>query len=116
MKNILRFGMEELMQTIIIKLDSEKLENPDLDIIYQLPVRIEEVTDEKVYDNGYDYLTNEVIGVWLAAESAEEQYQDVLELLKKESFCGNDLSLSAEIYISKQDSAELSDCKKVYPV
>lgn len=33
------------METIIIKLDSKKLENPDLDMRYDLPDRIAEYTD-----------------------------------------------------------------------
>ena len=36
------------MQTIIIKLDPEKLDNPDLDIISYLPVRAEEYTGSAV--------------------------------------------------------------------
>ena len=103
------------MQTIIIKLDSEKLENPDLDIIYYLPVRIEEYTNEKVVDNGYDYITDNIIGVWLETENARAMYPVVIELLKCEKFSENDLSESAEILISENEAAELEDCVQVYP-
>ena len=37
------------MQTIIIKLDSKKPENPDPDILYDLPDRIAEYTDNISY-------------------------------------------------------------------
>ena len=53
------------MQTIIITLDSEKMNNPDLDIRYLLPDRIDEYTEGAVRDNGYDYLDNDVMALWL---------------------------------------------------
>lgn len=46
------------METIIVKLDSKKLDNPDLDIIYCLPDRLEEYSNMKIRDNGYDYLSD----------------------------------------------------------
>ena len=68
-------------ETIVIVLDPGKLENPDLDLRYDLPAR-----------------------------------PKVLELLRRERFLGNDLSQSAEIYISPGPRAELADCVRVYPV
>ncbi len=104
------------MQTIIVKLDSTKLDNPDLDIITLLPVRIEEITNNAVYDNGFEYLNNDVIGVWLETENAKENVEKVIELLKNEKFADNDLSLTAEVFISEEDCAEIDKCIKVYPV
>lgn len=103
------------METIIIRLDSKKLENPDLDILYDLPDRIAEYTDNKVTDNGYDYLSSTELAVWLAAESAENAYDSIIELLKKEKFCDNDLSATAEIYVCGEANADISKCRKVYP-
>ena len=103
------------METIIIKLDSTKLENPDLDILYDLPDRIAEYTGNKVTDNGYDYLTNTELAIWLAAEDAEKSYGDIAQLLKKEKFCDNDLSATAEIYVSGEANADIGKCRKVYP-
>lgn len=40
------------MQTIIIVLNPKEMSNPDLDIRYALPDRIEELTDGKIKDNG----------------------------------------------------------------
>ena len=45
------------MQTIIIVLDSTKMNNPNLDICYSLPDRIESFTNGRVRDNGYDYIS-----------------------------------------------------------
>ena len=103
------------MQTIIIKLDSIKLENPDLDIISYLPVRAEEFTNDAVCDNGYDYLDGDVIAVWLETENAAENVKKVIELIKTEKFCDNDLSQSAEIFISQEDCAEIGECERVFP-
>lgn len=84
-------------------------------MISLLPVRVEEVTDNKVYDNGFDYINDDVIGVWLETENADEGVKSVIELIKTEKFADNDLSLSAEILISEEDCAEIEKCRKVFP-
>ena len=104
------------MQTIIITLDASKLTNPDLDITYDLPDRIDEYTNGEVKDNGYDYLSDTVLGIWLETDNAAEKAEQVIKLLKEEKFADNDLSVSAEIYISDAEHAELDGCEKVYPV
>lgn len=96
------------MQTIIIKLDSRKMENPDLDIRYTLPDRLEKITG--IYDNGYDYITEYELGIWIETENAEKMFSVVAEIIR------NDSNLkSAEIYISDNENAELNECKKIYP-
>lgn len=102
-------------QTIIVKLDAQKMENPDLDIRYNLPDRIEEVTKERISDNGYDYLSDTVLGIWLETDNAEEDVKEVIELIKKEKFLKNDLSQTAEILISEKEIAEAEECRRVYP-
>ena len=42
------------MQTIVIVLNAAKMTNPDLDIRYALPDRIQEFTNNEIQDNGYD--------------------------------------------------------------
>lgn len=103
------------MQTIIVKLDAEKMENPDLDILTLLPARAEEVSGGLLTDNGYDYLSGSELGIWLAANQARDAAEMLLQLLQAEQFAGNDLSKTAEIYISEQDSAPLEDCRMIYP-
>ena len=106
------------METIVIKLNPDLLENPDLDLCYMVPERVEELSDKKIIDNGYDYLEgkNNPIGIWMKAESVEENYLFIIDILKKEIFLENDLSKSVEIYISKADCDEFENCKKVYPL
>jgi len=101
------------MQTIIIELNSELLDNPSLDIIYQLPVYVEEATDNKIYDNGYDYLDDKRIGIWLACDNAKEDVKTVVNILKTQEFSDNDLSKTAKVYWSTEDCAELDDSEEV---
>ena len=98
------------MQTIIIKLDSRKMKNPDLDIRYTLPERIEKITSGRITNNGYDYITNYELGIWLETENAHEMFPTVTEIIQND----NNLK-SAEVYISDMENAELNECKKVYP-
>ena len=104
------------MQTIIIVLDSEKMTNPDLDIRYVLPDRIEEYTNQLVQDNGYDYLENDELALWLETEDAAKYADKIVALLNAETILENDLTLAADIYISEEANAELEHCRKVYPV
>lgn len=103
------------MQTIIIKLDSRKLENPVTDIPYELSENLESYSGQKITDNGYDYLSDShEMGIWLSAENAEESYPAVIDYIKSNRVCGNDLSLSAEIFISENECDDLENCRKVY--
>mgnify|MGYP001046792298 FL=1 len=108
------------MQTIIILLNPSKLENPDLDLRYNIPDRIEEVSGGSIEDNGYNYIEagnrDDILGIWLRTESADESYPVIVKLFQEEKFLGNDLSLSAEIYISEKETEEnLENCTKVFP-
>ncbi len=104
------------MQTIIIVLDPEKLENPVSDLSYCVPVEMENATDDKVRDNGFEYFDDDRMGIWLETENAEEYYPKVIKVLKDKNICDNDLSLTAEVYISEEDCADLEKCQKVYPM
>ena len=103
------------MQTIIITLDSRKMDNPDLDIRYILPDRIDEYTDGQITDNGFDYITGYIMGIWLETENASENVDKVISLIESEEILDNDLSRAAEIFISEEECAELEQCKRVYP-
>lgn len=102
------------MQTILIVLNSEKLENPDLDIRYELPDKLERYTNNEIYDNGYDHLTDTELGIWLETQSAKENYGKVMEFFNEHMVCGNDLSGTAKVYISEKEAAQLEECTLVY--
>lgn len=110
------------MQTIIIVLDPAKLENPDLDLRYCIPDRIVEISNGAIQDNGYDYIDIEggrqyspLMGIWLETESASESLPIIIKLFQDEKFKGNDLSMSAEIYISENEAEDLENCTLVFP-
>lgn len=108
------------MQTIIVVLNPEKLENADLDLRYTVSDRIEEVSGSFIRSNGYDFIDTEagepgpLMGIWLETENASENWHIVSELFQSEKFSGNDLSLSAQIYISEKDTDDLENCMLVF--
>lgn len=108
------------MQTIVIVLNPGKLKNPDADLRYTVPDRIEEVSGGAIRDNGYDYLDCQgpgpLLGIWLATESAALHYPTIIRLFQEETFCDNNLSRSAEIYISENDTEDVENCTLVYPI
>lgn len=104
------------MQTIIIVLDPEKMNNPDLDIRYVLPDRIEEYSNGLIRDNGYDYLENDELAIWLETDDAKNNVEKVIQLITSELILENDLSKVADIFISEDEAAELEGCCKVYPI
>ncbi|MCR5121255.1 MAG: hypothetical protein K6B74_02420 [Ruminococcus sp.] len=103
------------MQTIIIVLDAGKMSNPDLDIRYTLPERIEEYTNGQVKDNGYDYISGTKLGLWLETDSSAEFADKIIRLINTERFLENDLSNAAEICISDEECAKIENCRRVYP-
>lgn len=107
------------MQTIIILLDPAKLTNPDLDLRYKISDSIGKVTNGRITDNGYDYIDkdsrNDLLGIWLSTENARENYLDIVKLFREKGFLGNDLSKSAEIYISENETEDLENCTLVFP-
>lgn len=108
------------MQTIIILLNPAKLENPDLDLRYCIPERIEELSEGRIMSDGYDFLNtereqNDILAIWLETEDANKNWHLISELFKNESLKGNDLSKSAQIYISQQPEDDLNNCILVYP-
>lgn len=110
------------MQTIIIVLSPGELTNPDLDLRYRISVRIAELTNGKIQDNGYDYIDTEagvlgpLLGIWLETEDAGKDWPVVLDILQREKFLENDLSLSAKIYVSENEAEDVENCRLVYPV
>lgn len=107
------------MQTIIILLDPAKLENPDLDLRYYIPECIEELSEGRIISDGYDFINteierNDILAIWLKTEDASKNWHMISELLKNEPMKGNDLSKSAQIYISQQPEDDLRNCSLVY--
>lgn len=104
------------MQTIVIVLDSTKMANTDLDIRYILPERIEEYTNNSIKDNGYDYISDTELGLWLETDDSANNVEKIIQLIKTETFLENDLSNVADIFVSEEECAEIEHCRKVYPI
>lgn len=104
------------MQTIIIEINAGKMSNPDLDIRYILPERIEKYTNNQVKDNGYDYISDSELGLWLETDNAVNNADKIIQLINAETFLENDLSKVAEIYISEEECASFESCRKIYPI
>ena len=102
----------KVYKTIIIKLDSKKLENPDLDIRYKLPERIEYITKNNVLDNGYDYLTDTELLIFLKSKELGEIYP-IYRLFKDEKICNNDLSKCSEMFVSNEENADIDKCIRI---
>ena len=109
------------MQTIILLLNPGKLDNPDMDLCYCIPDRIEEVSGSAIQDNGYNFIDTEdgqpgpSMGIWLKTEDAGKHWPMLRELFRDEVFLGNDLSASVQIYISENDTDGLEHCTRVFP-
>ncbi len=109
------------MQTIILLLNPGKLDNPDMDLRYCIPDRIEEVSGSAIQDNGYSFIDTEdgqpgpLMGIWLKTEDAGKHWPMLSKLFRDETFLGNDLSASVQIYISENDTDGLEHCTRVFP-
>ena len=109
------------MQTIIVLLNPGKLKNPDMDLCCCVPERIEEVSQSLIQDNGYNFIDTEagrpgpLMGICLKTEDAGESCTVIRRLFQSDEFMGNDLSASAQIYISEKDTDDLENCSLVFP-
>jgi len=103
------------MGSIIIKLNPQKLTNPDLDLRYLIPDKIEEATNGKVTDNGYDYLddSEKSIAIFLKSSDPKTDVENVLDILKGNTFLDNNIYETSDIYTSDIDNADISDSKIV---
>lgn len=109
------------MQTIIIVLNPGKLVNPVTDLCYSVADHIEKSTNGMIQDNGYDYINCEegtpgpLMAIWLKTEKARENWPLITRIFQVVKFSGNDLSLSAKIYISENDTEEIENSTLVFP-
>jgi hypothetical protein len=81
------------MPEIILKLVPGRLENPDLDLRYEIPNLLEERSAGQIQDNGYDYANgSDAILLFLTTQDLESAVPIVLEVIRHERVCDNDLS------------------------
>lgn len=85
------------------------MENPDLDIRYEIPDRVAEYTNGAVFDEGFDYIDGDALVIYLGMPS-EEQIAKILNFLRDEEFCGNRILNCAKVGL---DSG--SGFRTIYP-
>ena len=76
------------MITLAIKLDPATMVNPDADIRYLIPDRLQEATNNCVLDDGYDYLDDDSMIIFMTMETPD-CLPAILEILLQDTFCGN---------------------------
>ena len=74
------------MITIAIKLSPTELSNPDLDLRYQIPDRLAEVSDGSITDDGFDYLSDESMIIFLRASSEDSIANFDVSVCEREVF------------------------------
>lgn len=80
------------MASIVIKLDPEKLADPNLDLRYVLPDLIIEKSGNLIQDDGYDYgEKTEAMLVYLKTEDLEKALLFVIETIENDIILGNSL-------------------------
>jgi hypothetical protein len=91
------------MGHIAIRLNPEKMSNPDLDIRYKLPDVVNEHTEGRVRDDGYDYASesDKTLIVYLSCASPVADVQEVIRILRDNEVCGNRVLDSAVVGISE---------------
>ena len=92
-----------------------------MDLCYCVPERIEEVSESLIQDNGYNFIDTEagqpgpLMGIWLKTENAGGNWPVISGLFQSEAFMENDLSKSAQIYISERDTDDLENGSLIFP-
>ena len=89
------------MATIAIKLYPEKMSNPDADLRYLIPKRIQEAYHESIAEDGYDYLDDGSMVIYLATGDPDTGVKKVIELLQNEQVLNNRILESAVIGLDK---------------
>jgi hypothetical protein len=91
------------MQTIILRLDPEKLSNPDLDIRYVLPDLLIEESESVILDDGYDYEDsgNNAMLLHLQTTNLEKALACINDVIANTKVLGNDLNGAVEVILDK---------------
>lgn len=105
------------MPTIALRLEPERLENPDLDLRYELPDAIERETDGAVRPNGYDYgRTSDALVLFLETRELASAIPAVIAFLERETLLENVLAGRVIVAVSERDCADRDeDFAAVYP-
>jgi len=116
-----REGRSHPLPTIVIRLDPALLADPDLDLRYEIPRRLESAAAGLLQDSGYDYEFDgdvtgfEAMQIYLATTDAAAALPFVVALLEGEKLFGNDLTKAAIVGISEAPPDVAIEFAVVYP-
>lgn len=104
------------MPSVVIRLEPEKLANPDADMRYEIPSMLQKRSDSLLQDDGYEYEreTNAML-IFLKTEDLSKGVPLVIAFLESERLHDNNLALGAKVGISDADPVDAKKFKIVYP-
>jgi hypothetical protein len=97
------------MHTIVLRLDSRQLDNPDVDIRYQLPDLLAERSGGVISDDGYDYVGAYMV-LYLRSSDIEQSLAWVLNVVNNDRVLDNDLQRGVVVAVKREGSYQV-----VYP-
>jgi hypothetical protein len=99
------------MHTIVLRLDPGRLENPDLDIRYDLPDLLAERSGGGIANDGYDYAGDRpFLVLFLKAADLDSALACVRDVIENVRVLGNDLRAAAVVAVRGAGGDEV-----VYP-
>lgn len=99
------------MESIVIKIDPDKLINPDLDIRYLLPDMLIAQSNGIIEDAGYDYASDEsTLLLFFKVHNLAQAIACIREIVANQTLLGNSLAAAATVAVRHNDSYEV-----VYP-
>ena len=111
------------MPSIVIRLDPTLLTDPNLDLRYAIPDKLEERTGGLVKDGGYDYefgpddqiSGQEAMQIYLETDDLETAFPAVVAFLETSHLFGNDLAAAATMGVAEEAAGEATTYSIRYP-
>ncbi len=105
------------MHTIILKLDPERLENPDLDIRYILQDLLVARSGGTIEDDGYDYAQDgtATLLLFLKVSDLEAALKCIIDVVENIRVLGNDLKNRVVVMVAGPAGHPAGD-QVVYPL
>jgi hypothetical protein len=103
------------MPEIAIRLDPDRLTNPDLDLRYVLPSRLEALTGGRLRDDAYDYDAADRMLVFLVTDDLAAGLPEVLQTLASLEVLGNRFHDAVVAVADEDHCADLSQYRIVHP-
>ena len=105
------------MATILIRLEPEKLDNPDLDLRYRIPDQLEKHTEGAIDGkaSGYDYTDSDAMLILMPVKKLSKKLiEQVISFVETERVLKNDLRKAAIVATSERDDDRPSSFEVVY--